>query len=284
MSPAIEGGCGLRAREITRTGRSVLPRSRISQVPTASQGHAAAFRAARRDTAPECAVYVSQEVQRLRHSILCIWGRCRTVLRGAIVYAAVLLSLFFCGPAIARANVNLDAECTPDVAGLETYSEPVRFCETPTPLSGCTSIRFLQVHENSLPPLHTYAGTCTLVRFLILRIWYKDVFSRHGFQEWTEREVRRARDMLRAEVAAEVEAAELAVKRMESQMVSQMVEGGGGREEPGDVHIGGANGEQSKRTQQGTVHLMLEVALGVCASEFVCFLLSLRVGWWLVGQ
>jgi len=157
MSPAIEGGCGLRAREMTRTGRSVLSRSRISKVPTASQGHAATFQAARRDTAPECALYVSQEVQRLKHSIICIWGRCRTVLRGAIVYAAVLLALFFCGPAIARANVNLDAECTPDVAGLQTYTEPVRFCETPTPLSGCTSIRFLQVHENTFPPLHTYA-------------------------------------------------------------------------------------------------------------------------------
>jgi len=75
--------------------------------------------------------------------------------------------------------------------------------------------------------------------------------------------VNRARDMLRAEVAAEVEAAELAVKRMESQMVSQMVGGGGGREEPGDVDIAGANGEKSKRTQQGTLHLMFEVALGV---------------------
>ena len=151
MSPAIEGGCGLREREITRTGRRVLSRSRISTV-LASRGHAATFRAARRDTSSGCAVHVSQEVQRLRHSIICIWGRCRAVLRGAIVYAAVLLSLFFCGPAIARANVNLDAECTPDVAGLQTYTEPVRFCETPTPLSGCTSIRFLQVHENSLFP------------------------------------------------------------------------------------------------------------------------------------
>ena len=73
----------------------------------------------------------------------------------------------------------------------------------------------------------------------------------------------RARDMLRAEVEKEVEAAELAVKRMESQMVSQMVGGGGGREESEDVDIARANGEKSKRTQQGTLHLMFEVALGV---------------------
>ena len=84
-------------------------------------------------------------------------------LRAAILQAAVLPSVVFVGPTLARAGVNLDAECTPDVQGLQT----------PAPISGRTSIGFLQVRRapsgSANRPVDTHAcsgaetGTAPLV-------------------------------------------------------------------------------------------------------------------------
>ena len=92
------------------------------------------------------------------------------LLRAAILQAAVLPSVVFVGQTLARSG---DAECTPDVQGLQTCTEPVRVCQTPAPISGRTSICFLQVRRapsgSANRPVDTHAcsgaetGTAPLV-------------------------------------------------------------------------------------------------------------------------
>ena len=144
----IQRGCGLRAFEIAH--RSAVPRcSKVAQMASqqAKLDPVSTFCAASRVDTVSVSHHIIDCVVRLRRLVLCVRGCCFTLLRVAILQAAVLLSVVFVGPTLARAGVKLDAECTPDVKGLQTYTEPVRFCETPTPISGRTSIRFLQVRR-----------------------------------------------------------------------------------------------------------------------------------------
>ena len=46
----------------------------------------------------------------------------------------------------------LAPECSPDTAGLQTYTECVRLCEAPGPISGTTSVQFLEVNVTGATP------------------------------------------------------------------------------------------------------------------------------------
>ena len=46
----------------------------------------------------------------------------------------------------------LAPECSPDTAGLQTYTECVRLCEAPGPISGTTSVQFLEVNVTAAAP------------------------------------------------------------------------------------------------------------------------------------